>query len=431
MIFLDLIIELLFKNKKVNKEIRYDFFNQHSFTLPNSAKNDVLIGLRQLKRVLQKIWFQKVDYSDQFYDTKSNDFLYVVSPHDISSKLKFIKNDQKVKGALSKFNLLLDLSFSNKILFTIFVILFFSVIVLYVFFIKRNRINIALFPEHILQCYVLIKKLKRFNCKKLYFFYTHEPEANLIAHVLIKYRINVIKIPNTNPLFMFNKHLIASSVLLSLGYQHDEAISYYKENSKLKLGYIIHPELEQYHNNHLNSNRNKNICYYSHASWLRINLDHNLPWFNEIYEEVNLLNQIKQTQLFNNDIITVCLHPKEKSNPQIFSQAKSYYEGVFGKNVIFYEKKSYESFKEYDLGFGAFSSILFERIHCGYKTIIFNEEINGFPIENSDFNKFVIKDIQYLKLKLNKALKMGEREFFNGLNKYTFHFDKLKTIDDD
>ena len=335
MIFLDLIIELLFKNKKVNKEIRYDFFNQHSFTLPNSANNDVLIGLRQLKRVLQKIWFQKVDFSDQFYDAKSNDFLYVLSPHDISNKLKFIKNDQKVKGALSKFNLLLDLSFSNKILFTIFVLLFFSVIVLYVFFIKKNRINIALFPEHILQCYVLIKKLKRFNCKKLYFFYTHEPEANLIAHVLIKHRINVIKIPNTNPLFMFNKHLIASSVLLSLGYQHDEALSYYKNNSKLKLGYIIQPELVQYHNNHLYSNRNKNICYYSHASWLRINLDHNLPWFNEVHEEVNLLNQIKQTQLFNNDIITVCLHPKEKSNPQIFSQAKSYYEGVFGKMSSF------------------------------------------------------------------------------------------------
>ena len=55
MIFFNLLLELFLKKTELNKKIKYDFFNQHSFSLPNSAKYDRLIGLRQCKRFFFKV----------------------------------------------------------------------------------------------------------------------------------------------------------------------------------------------------------------------------------------------------------------------------------------------------------------------------------------------------------------------------------------
>ena len=34
--------------------------------------------------------------------------------------------------------------------------------------------------------------------------------------------INIIKIPNSNPLFMYNKNILANEIILTLQYQREE-----------------------------------------------------------------------------------------------------------------------------------------------------------------------------------------------------------------
>ena len=426
MIFVKLLIELLFKNNEVNKIVRNSFFTQHCFSLPNSANLDRLIGLRQFKRILQKLWIEKIKVADSIQSSNSTNqsFLYVLFPEYISEKLNYLEGRDKIKGAFSKKNLLLELNFFSKVSFTILNFIFFPFIFFHTFFFKKNRINIALFTEHIIQCCVLIEKLNTVNCKKLYFFFTHEPEANLLAHFLMQQGVNIVKIPNTNPLFMFNKELIASTVVLTLGYQIEEAKYFYKNYNELKFEFWQPQMLDKFYNIEFKNQYQNKLCYYSHASWLRFKEDHHLPWFSEVRAEINLLNQIKANDFLSQYEITVCLHPKEKKSIENFNEAKKYYEGIFGDNVILSQTSSYESFSKFEVGFGAFSTILFERLHCGHKTILMIEDVQGFPLSNSNFNYLTAKQFSDFEEKIKKAMLNDVDDFFENCTNYTFRIER-------
>ena len=419
MIFINLLFELFLKKNNTNKKIRYDFFNKHCFSLPNSAKDDRYIGIKQLMRNLNRLWLKRNYLIDKKNDIKSANYLYVLSPENIPKKLEFLRNIDKIKAGISRDNLFLELNFFRKIQISLLLFTLYSFVIFYVFFFKKNRINIALFPEIILQCYLLIKKLKKLKCKKLYFFYTHEPESNFISHILISKNISIIKIPNSNPLFMFNKSMIASKVILTIGYQFEE-IEIFSDYNNTSVENWSSFGLNKYHNINFNNLKKNKLCFYSHASKLRKNMDHNIPSFNEIDMEIELLEYIKKNKCFSNYEITVCLHPKENESPNIKKDYMNYYKDIFGSSVKFFEKSSYDSFSKFNLGFGCFSSILFERIHCGHKTLIFNNKVDEFPLKNSKFNFFVIKDLNDLKEKIEYSLGLDCKTFFMNKTNYTY-----------
>ena len=101
MICIKLLIELLFKNNEVNKIVRKSFFTQHCFSLPNSANLDRLIGLRQFKRILQKLWIEKINVVDSIQSCNSTNqsFLYVLFPEYVSEKLNYLEGRDEIKGA--------------------------------------------------------------------------------------------------------------------------------------------------------------------------------------------------------------------------------------------------------------------------------------------------------------------------------------------
>ena len=108
--------------------------------------------------------------------------------------------------------------------------------------------------------------------------------------------IEVIVIPNTNPLFMYNKNIIGNKILLTLGYQVEELLFFnptYQGSILLKEDF----QLVEYHNNFSSKSNNK-ICYYSHASWLRIENDQHIPSFNEVKIELELLEYLKNCKVY-------------------------------------------------------------------------------------------------------------------------------------
>jgi hypothetical protein len=284
---------------------------------------------------------------------------------------------------------------------------------------------LSLIPEFTIQIIELLLLTNNFKVQKLYYLDIHVPEANLLSTLLINQGVRVVKVPDSNPLFMFNKNIVSSETILTLGYQVEEYIFFNKNKN-----YKIYPltEISNFKFDKLNQTHNTKICYYSHGSFARLNLDHNRPKFGDINMELTMLNKIKNSNFFTNIEIVICLHPKEKNDDTIKEKAINFYKNIFGDKATIFNGNSYDSFKEYDLGFGAFSSILFERIYCHHKTIIFNDIIKEFPIKNSDFNVFVAKNIDELYIKIQDFLKIDNSIFFDNLKKYTYKNSEIVNI---
>ena len=414
-----ILLKTLFIKGDVGEKIRFNLFNQHCFEYTNSSKYDRFLFLREFKSLI-KSFFQM---SSRGKKIPVGVGLYVLSDSFEEEKVNFISSSfENIDFVLNKREVYSYSRFKFKILISILILLTFPYFFFRTFFIQKNRINHTLFIRHLYLSLVLCSFLKR-NCKKIYFFHPHEPESNLMIKMLETIGIDVIVIPNTNPLFMYNKNIIGNKILLTLGYQVEELLFFYPNYQ----GTILFQEdiqLAEYHNNFI-SESNMKICYYSHASWLRVENDQHIPSFNEVKIELELLEYLNNNDLFKDIDLTICLHPKEKEN-SILERAKKYYKGIFGNNIYFFQKSSYESFNEYNLGIGAFSSILFERIYCGHKTLIFNQNIKEFPLENSDFHKFIINDIQKFKSKFNQAIVEETKGFYDGLEKYTFLNENFK-----
>jgi len=410
---------LFINNSLESKLIRKDLFTKHCYSLPESAKKDRYIGIKQAFRVIKILW--KREYVRN--NGHSKNCLYVIFKSDISSKKIYIENQSgiKTKYGIYKNNILSNSNVYQKIIYSLLFIIFFFLIIPIILFKSKNRIQLALLPEHIVGILIISNKLIKANCKNLYFFHTHEPEANLLSKILMLFGINIIKIPNSNPLFMYNKNILANEIILTLQYQKEELDFYNKfTNNNIK---YWHPEfLENFYNKNFNSNNNKSIAYYPHASWIRIKEDHNIPHFNELDIEIKLLNKLKLSNFFNNKDVTICLHPKEKASSEILEKAYKYYKDIFGKKVKFlnYSESSYNSFNKFDLGFGAFSSILTERIHCGYKTILFTASLDEFPINKSKFGYFSANNILEFEDKINIGINMGCDIFFQNHFSYTY-----------
>ena len=408
-----ILLKTLFLKGDVGKKIRFNLFNQHCFEYTNSSKFDRFLFLRELKSLLKS--FLLMSSSKKTFPVGVG--LYVLSNLFEEDKLKFITSSfENIDFVINKKEAHIYANLKCKILCLFFILVTFPYFFFKTFLSQKNRINNALLIRHVYLSLVLSSYIAR-NCKKIYFFHPHEPESNLIIKMLETMGIDVTVIPNTNPLFMYNKNIVGNKILLTLGYQVEELL-FFNPNFQGSIFLEEDFHLAKYHNNFKPTNNSK-ICYYSHGSWLRLENNQHIPPFNEVKMELELLEYLKNNNLFKDINLTICLHPKEKENI-VLEKAKKYYEDIFGHNIKFYLKNSYESFQEFHIGFGGLSSILFERIHCGYKSIIYENGIDNFPIENSLFNQFVISDLENLSQKINADLATNYENYFQNLKRYTY-----------
>ena len=147
MIFFDLLFELLLKKSIDNSKIREIFFNQHSYSLPESSKSDYFIYLKQVKRFYQKFGLLKPFLLKKKYDSNSSSFAYILFSKDYSIYKEKMNDHDSINTIYSKENLLLEHSFLIKIAMTIFTITAFCISQIYIFLFKNNLKNISLFQK--------------------------------------------------------------------------------------------------------------------------------------------------------------------------------------------------------------------------------------------------------------------------------------------
>lgn len=420
-------LKILFLPTSDNEiKTKKDLLDQHSFYYPEASKNGKLMGLRLLKFQIKillgstksKLNFDKVDF-----------VFYTLFPGSKQSDLNLIKANKKELREKKFFAFHRENIYTNlnsleiycSILFLLLCYPFTSVFSLG----RSNKFNVFLIPESFLISRIFKKVLLKTDTELFFHLYPHEPEGNL-SYMLKPKKVEYIKVPNLNPLFMFNKRIISDKIGLTFGYQQDELKA---EKSELPFEKWKSPKFDAFLNDLSSQEKDGRVCYYSHASWIRQKEKHGSTWFEEDKMEINLLNYFKSNKdLFQNGKgITVCLHPKEKRSPELLNLSIDYYKDHFGEEVNFLppQQSSYDSFKLFELGISAFTSIIFERLYCGHKSLIYHDqESYTFPVQNSDYDHFVFRDFQELSLKLHDIVegKVSDQKFFNGLEKYTYKF---------
>jgi hypothetical protein len=286
-------------------------------------------------------------------------------------------------------------------------------------FFSNERANWALLIRELNDTAVFMYWLRKHDVKRLYDFLPYELESNWISFLCRERGIETIKIPSSGPLATHNSILMADKIVLSSPY-HLEELGIFKDSIRYKSILKWGPERAMTYIDRYRSNKpvatHSVIGFYSHASWLRLAQDHADVGLNIPEAEEKLLNDLFRYVKENKEFrLRIFLHPRERAKDML-EATKLYYNQKLGEgNYEFsdFNKATTACFEDAGIAMAAFSTILFERLFAGYKTLIGNYGIPSFPIKNSNLNHICFSDYNRLCYLIEKTKGENDSEFFN------------------
>ena len=140
---------------------------------------------------------------------------------------------------------------------------------------------------------------------------------------------------------------------------------------------------------------------------------------------------IKKFLLKNNEIkLLIFLHPKEKTQ-KYFKLSLNYYKDILD-NTISYEvvnstKSSSQLFHTVDLGVAFNTTILHERLYCGFKTLFYPNN-PYFPIKNSLLSDICANNENDFENLIKEAMGSSTSDFFKDNNLISYSNRPLKSF---
>lgn len=274
-------------------------------------------------------------------------------------------------------------------------------------------------------CYAF-NLLKKNNIKNFHDFNPYENDSNILACILRKQLIYIYKYPSPGPLSGHNDIIIADCLVTSNSYHLEEIANLKRTIFAGKVSKWI-PEfsidyIDRYYKKNLVT-RPKTIAFYSSASWLRKSKKQHKAVVAGSMEESGLLEVLKEYLAARPDLnLIVFLHPMEK---ELFEQSTEYYNSVLKVNNFTLADPAIKSafgFELADVAVGVYSTLLFERLFCGFKTLFFPYAVKNFPIPGSSLNNICFKDKNIFLKKLDESLELNANDFFekNNIKDYIF-----------
>ena len=404
-------------NKTADKKLYYSaiyLFSKQSFRLPQSAKKDLFIIFKTYFTVLKDIFTKKPDIKkvsegnvgvfDSSYNAQEMRIEYL--KHFGVSGNYFISREN-LSGSL---NVVMDL-LRNSFLYFLICGFFFS----------RRRVNYALLLRETLEWRNLILLLKKNNITKLYHFCIYEKDANMLSHILAKHNIQTVKITSEVPLTFANKIIVADEIKLCFGYQNEEVKAFKDTIFSDKIETWM-PEMQMNYRDKYEVKTElpqNSIGFYSSAFWLRKKLNHSVADVGSYDAEEELLNFVADYLKQNTEVkLILFTHPYEKRSEELFTQTKQHYLKIFGADLMprieltNTKERSTDAFDKVNIGISVFSTIMFERISMGFKTILAPLDTKNFPLTGSPFRNICAYTREELFSKLDKNLPLSNDEFF-------------------
>lgn len=354
---------------------------KHSFRLPDNAEKDPFIVLKELIRLYRRRSNTPVlstQNQSLIFDSRSK--AERVRRAHIAENIQapdqaFLARDQM--GFRSGRHALMHIvSITPLVLFLVFPISLFH---------KKKR-NIALLLREAMEGAFLLGYMKKNTIQKIYWYCPYEKDANKLYLLIRNTGATCIKLPSPNLLAFHHIVILADALAIGSPYQLDE----------LQSGEITHnnpevlnwtPESYQSYRNiyqHWDNPASRTIGFYSHGHRIRAKLGHG-DTYGELSAEKVLLDLLSQyLRQHPDNRLVIFLHPKEKADSE-WEETQLFYAQKFnGCNYELADRSvpGTQAFHHCSVGIGSLSTILFERIFCGFNTLFYAPDIPGFPVSS-------------------------------------------------
>ena len=400
-----------------------------TYRLPSHAAKDRLIGFRMLFRLIRLMLKQKEPVLGP-----SNAWIYDGRKNAESLRKNYVEWHTGLNTEFIAREELIFLPRNLAGVVLLFLLILSSPFYLFITLFLPSRVNTSLMLFEWVENTNLYGLCKAYNIKRLFFFSPYEKDANLAARLLIEQGVYVSKHPSPGPLMTHNAGLIANELMLSNQYQVDE-FTHFKSTMFVDRHTKWLPEFsQQYLGKYTGEHKAAaidTVGYYTSASWLRRKLGHANNGHNTFESEQVVLDCLRQVLMERPSVhLIIFLHPREKHDSQI-DEAKQYYRSFFqGADIDFAstELKTTENFNSVDLAVAAYSTTIYERLFCGFKTLAYYAGTRSFPLLGSSLENIVLKDPVSFKNKIIESLGIGTERFFefNKLEGYRYsEFDQF------
>ena len=383
----------LFKYRKQNIEPMLnaslnDVFHKFSYRISEAQLKDSFLYFRYFKKAIGELF--KND--NTVYEYKEADLIiFDSSIRGKNDRISYLTGLVNCEDAIWIYRESLPnrLSLFEKISVALF--LFFRSIYFQLF--KNSAINktqLALFNIELVEWLKILKYCKKLKPKNFLFFCAYEKDANFISYLLMKeLNFSVQFVPSPNPLGNFYKKVVCSTFTYTAPYQKYQ-YEQLKENWYVQhfasWPIFNHNQLKQLSLGFNYSTPKNTIGFMSSGNWLREELGEKELGLGEREAEKQLMACLKDFLEKQNEVtLTVFLHPFEKRTPERIQRSIFFYQTIFGENVKLgdLKKSTIQQLDLVDVGVGVYSSVLFERLYVGFKTMygLFNMPYNYFSDE--------------------------------------------------
>lgn len=399
-----------------------------SYRLDSSAANDRLVGFKETFRILKRMNSMGDCAHAVKSFSKSNT---AVLSGAFSNENLIIEYVSKSTNTTPDYFISRDLlggKFANKNQGLLRWFLFALVISLKCFF-STKRANQALIIREVAELAWLLNFLKKNEISHLYNFFPYEKDANLISLGCRTQGIRTTLIPSSGPLKLHNHTMIADEVVFVTPYHFEEYNAGLKDTIICEKILKWIPEkaysyIDRYAGKSFEEKKFV-LGYYSHGSWLRNAQGHAADGLNLFESEERVLRDLKK--FLEEDprfSLVVFTHPRERIS-SIISETERYYAERLPQNQFTLansKTKTAEAFETIDIAVAAYSSIVYERLFCGFKMIIGTEGIDGFPLKNSSLEKISYLGYDSMKSMLLGYSDLSKENFFEqlGLTEYRY-----------
>ncbi|MBL7943065.1 MAG: hypothetical protein JNM00_09880 [Flavobacteriales bacterium] len=399
-----------------------------SYQLPASAERDQFIGFREWWRSTRNI-FRKHRAVLRYNEQPTAILGGFMKSHEVITAYIEKETGQKIGVYLAKAEWP-EVSGKGRFRFWLRWSLF-SIPLMWKCLDSPRRSNLALLIRECADTALFMHWLRKTGIRHLYDFLPYEIDSNLIALCCRQRGIRVTKIPSSGPLATHNRIMLGDEVVFTTPYQQEE---FEKYTSTIRIPTVLKwgPEKAYTYISLYRPTRPstppKSLAFYSHGSWLRLSEDHSADGLNIASAEHQLLCDLRSFIAAHPDFqLTVFVHPRERAKEK-WDATVAHYETLLGRGNFQFGPMgtpTSSAFHYADIALAAFSTINYERLFCGYKTLIGNYDIPGFPHEGSQLRAICFDSYVKMEALIMRVSEISHDDFFHTFNLEGYRYDQF------
>ena len=281
---------------------------------------------------------------------------------------------------------------------------------------KKQRANRALLIRQCIEMACFMQWSKRENIQHVSFFHPYEIDSNLLSLCLQRLGVQTSFIPSIVPLFVHNHHLVCGDLVVTSPYQEEEIQNLFSKSISYK-NLLRWPAETLFDIPESKSpSDNKKIAFYSHGQWLRNALSRADNGLAAEDSETQILSWLKRGAENKMWEVVIYLHPLEKKH---LEKTENYYQTFFNSVPFNWGEKNKSSahfFHLENFGIGTLSTVIFERLLSGRKTLLHPYRHQNFPLPQSTLNNICFSSWDDLEKFWNQYSEKNDMVFFDELS---------------